>query len=94
VFGIAGFSSRERNQSSWNHKNPSPGTGFRPVNPTTRDVPRRGHINRPPGRPLDPKLKEFMRFILSRDGQLAIAHDTTMLPLTAEAVRVELAKLN
>ncbi len=52
------------------------------------------YINRTSGKPLDPKLKEFMRFVLSREGQQEIARDTTMLPLTAEEARVELAKLD
>ena len=52
------------------------------------------YINRGPGQPPDPKVKEFLRFILSREGQQAIARDTTMLPLTAQEARVELSKLD
>jgi phosphate transport system substrate-binding protein len=52
------------------------------------------YANRRPGQPLDPKVKEFLRFILSREGQQAIARDTTMLPLTAKEARVELSKLD
>jgi hypothetical protein len=35
-----------------------------------------------------------MRYILSREGQQEIARDTTMLPLTAAEIRVQLAKLD
>ena len=52
------------------------------------------YLNRAPGQPLDPRLREFMRYLLSRDGQEQIARDTTMLPLTAEQLRTERAKLD
>jgi phosphate transport system substrate-binding protein len=42
---------------------------------------------------LNPKLKEFLRFILSRDGQQAVIDDGIYLPLTARIVEQELAKL-
>ena len=52
------------------------------------------YINRRPAEPLNPKVKEFMRYILSREGQQEIARDTTMLPLTAAEIQVQLAKLD
>lgn len=52
------------------------------------------YLNRAPGAPLDPRLREFMRYVLSRDGQAAIARDTTMVPLTAAQIRAERAKLD
>jgi phosphate transport system substrate-binding protein len=51
------------------------------------------YMNRRPGAPLDPKVREFMRFFLSREGQEAVVHDGKMLPLTAEQLRQERAKL-
>jgi phosphate transport system substrate-binding protein len=51
------------------------------------------YINRKPGTPLDPTLKEFMRFLLSREGQTLVVRDGKMLPLTAEQIRVERRKL-
>jgi phosphate transport system substrate-binding protein len=51
------------------------------------------YINRKPGTPLDPKVKEFMTYILSREGQEAVARDGKMLPLTAELIRQERQKL-
>ncbi len=51
------------------------------------------YINREPGKPVDPKVKEFLRYILSRQGQAAVVRDGKLLPLPAETVRAELAKL-
>lgn len=51
-------------------------------------------VNRAPGRPLDPKVKEFLRYILSREGQQAIVSDGNYLPLSEEAVRTQLGKLD
>jgi phosphate transport system substrate-binding protein len=52
------------------------------------------YVNREPGKPLDPKVREFLRFLLSRDAQEIVARDTTMLPLTAALAREELKKLD
>ncbi len=51
------------------------------------------YLNRKPGQPLDPKVKEFVRFVLSREGQQGVARDGKYLPLTAEVVNEDLAKL-
>ena len=50
-------------------------------------------LDRDPVRPVDPKLKEFLRFILSREGQELVMKDGKYLPLTAEVVRDQLKKL-
>ena len=50
-------------------------------------------INRAPGKPIDPKLKEFLRYILSRDGQDAVIREGSYLPLTEDLVRGQLQKL-
>ncbi len=42
------------------------------------------YVNRKPGTPVDPKLREFLRYVLSRDGQQVLADDGGFLPLTAE----------
>ena len=52
------------------------------------------YLDRVPGQPVDPKLKEFLRFVLSRQGQEAIAKDGKYLPLTNEAVEEQLKKLD
>lgn len=50
-------------------------------------------IKHPPGQPLEPKLKEFLRYILSRQGQEDVVQSNQYLPLNAELVREGLAKL-
>ena len=51
------------------------------------------YINRDPAQPTDPKVREFMRYILSREGQAQVLRDGKYLPLTAEVVREERRKL-
>jgi phosphate transport system substrate-binding protein len=52
------------------------------------------YVNRPPGKPLSPRIKEFLRFVLSREGQQLVAKDRTWIPLSAESAAQELKKLN
>ncbi len=52
------------------------------------------YLNRPPGQPLAPRLKEFIAYILSREGQQAVAEDGMYIPLPAEVAANELKKLN
>lgn len=52
------------------------------------------YVNRPPGQPLDPKVREFLRYVLSREGQEAVARDGKYLPLTAAMVQEQLKKLD
>jgi phosphate transport system substrate-binding protein len=51
------------------------------------------YVNKAPGRPLDPLVKEFLLFVLSKDGQEIVVKDG-FFPLTAKVVGEELAKLN
>jgi phosphate transport system substrate-binding protein len=46
-----------------------------------------------PGSRMDPKVREFLRFVLSREGQELVQKDGKYLPLTAAVVREELAKV-
>jgi len=47
-----------------------------------------------PGRPMDPFVKEYLRLVLSREGQGAIAAEAHgYLPLSTREVAEELAKL-
>lgn len=43
-------------------------------------------LKRQPGQPLDPKQKEFLRYILSRQGQEDVVKNGNYLPLTAAVV--------
>jgi phosphate transport system substrate-binding protein len=53
--------------------------------------------DRPNGDPadpkVDPKIKEFLRYILSRQGQRAVRREGDFLPLTEKVVREQLRKL-
>ena len=40
-------------------------------------------LNRPPNTPIQPRIKEFLLYILSREGQSAVAAQGEYLPLTA-----------
>jgi len=59
--------------------------------PLTRDAFI--YINQAPGRELDPKVREFLRFVLSRDGQEIIAKGGIFTALPANEVRAQLSKL-
>lgn len=50
------------------------------------------YVNKAPGKPLDPMVKEFLRLVLSKEGQDVVVKDG-YLPLSAEIVKQELAKL-
>jgi phosphate transport system substrate-binding protein len=52
------------------------------------------YVNRKPGAPLDPKVREFLRYVLSREGQEAVARDGKYLPLTADVALRDLRKLD
>jgi phosphate transport system substrate-binding protein len=51
-------------------------------------------LNRAPGKPVDPKLKEFLRYVLSREGQQAVMREGRgYLPMLARFASEELRKL-
>jgi phosphate transport system substrate-binding protein len=52
------------------------------------------YVNRPPGRAMDPKVREFLRFILSREGQEIIARSGPYFAIPAGFIREQLKKLD
>jgi phosphate transport system substrate-binding protein len=50
------------------------------------------YINRAPGKPLDPLTREFMKFVVSREGQEVVLKDG-YYPIPARVAREELAKV-
>ena len=52
------------------------------------------YVNKPPTGKLDPKAREFMRFVLSREGQEIIARVGYYYPLSAAYLREQLKKLD
>ncbi len=59
--------------------------------PLARIIP--AVLDRVPGAPLDPKLREFLRYMLSREGQQVVLDDGRYLPLSPVAAQTELRKL-
>jgi phosphate transport system substrate-binding protein len=51
------------------------------------------YVERDPRRPMDPLTREFLKFVLSREGQEIVVKDG-FLPLPAAVAQEELAKLN
>jgi phosphate transport system substrate-binding protein len=52
------------------------------------------YVSVKPGTKMDPKVKEFLRYVLSQEGQADVMKDGKYLPLTAEVVRAQLGKLD
>jgi phosphate transport system substrate-binding protein len=81
----------------------SENTGGKCVLPTTQSVYDHSYplsrfvyiyVNRKPGEKLLPKTKEFLKAVLSREGQQQVANDGVYIPLQPSVVREELAKLD
>jgi len=51
------------------------------------------YVNRKPGTALEPKIKEFLKAVLSKQGQDVVAAEGVFMPLLPEVVQEELAKL-
>jgi len=81
---------------------PIAGSGSAPVMPSTESIFRREYplanavylyVDRKPGQALPPRIKEFLTFVLSRQGQEVVAKQGLFIPLNGEAARRELEKL-
>ena len=51
------------------------------------------YINKEKGKPLDPKVDEFLHFVLSQEGQDCVQQEGRYLPLTGGFVREQLKKI-
>ncbi|HKB57237.1 MAG TPA: substrate-binding domain-containing protein [Lacunisphaera sp.] len=80
-----------------------PGAGVAAVSPTRENVASLRYplcrfaylyLDRAPGKALGPNVKEFLRIVLSQQGQELVALRSGFLPLPARIVREELAKLD
>ncbi|GBD25475.1 Phosphate-binding protein PstS [bacterium HR30] len=79
----------------------APKEGAAPVAPTGETVYKGTYplarflfiyINKEPGKPLDPLVREFLKFVLSKEGQEIVVKDG-YLPLPAKVVKEERAKV-
>jgi phosphate transport system substrate-binding protein len=55
--------------------------------------PVRFYINNGPAIPADPRVVEFLRFVLSRQGQELVLREGDFLPLSGTEARAELTRL-
>ena len=51
------------------------------------------YARREPGKPMDPKVKEYLLYVLSRQGQEDVQRDAHFLPLTAKVSSEQIKKL-
>ncbi|MFI5336226.1 MAG: PstS family phosphate ABC transporter substrate-binding protein [Opitutales bacterium] len=70
---------------------PTPANLIAQTYPLGRIIP--AFVDVPPGRSIDPTVREFLHYILSREGQLALIRDSGYLPLGPDAIRRQLEKL-
>ena len=70
---------------------PTPANLIAQTYPLVRIIP--AFVDVPPGQPINPAVREFLRYILSREGQLALITDSGYLPLSPDAIRSQLEKL-
>jgi phosphate transport system substrate-binding protein len=52
------------------------------------------YMNRAPGKKLDPKVQEFLCYVLSKEGQQQVVREGDFLPLTEEIIREQLRKMD
>jgi len=52
------------------------------------------YVNKAPGRALDPKVREFIRYVLSREGQEIIAKHGVYSPIPAGYIAEQLKKID
>ncbi len=52
------------------------------------------NLNKAPGQPLNPVIREFVRFILSRQGQQVILNEAIYLPLRDKQIEQSLSQIN
>jgi phosphate transport system substrate-binding protein len=51
------------------------------------------YVDRPPNAPLAPPVREFLRYILSLEGQRAVEQEGIFMPLPAHLAAVQSTKL-
>lgn len=59
--------------------------------PLTREV--YFYTNRKPGEKIDPLIAEYLRFVVSREGQALVMKDGKYLPMTSAAARAQLEEI-
>ena len=79
-------------------KEGGPYIAFNPETVRNRSYPLKRdyyiYVNKPLGRTLDPKVREFLRFCLSREGQQIIADHGVYNPMPVSYINEQLKKLD
>jgi phosphate transport system substrate-binding protein len=70
---------------------PKPQTLISQQYPLTRIIP--AYVDRAPGQPLQSGLREFLNFLLSREGQQAMVEESGYLPIDPELAQTQLMAL-
>ena len=52
------------------------------------------YADRAPDKPMDPRVAEFLRFVVSQEGQAEVQHDGKYLPLTADVAKAQLKAID
>jgi len=52
------------------------------------------YADRAPGKPMNPRVAEFLRFVVSQEGQAAVQRDGKYLPLTADVAKAQLKAID
>lgn len=80
---------------AWNDGGPfieaSEATLISQAYPLVRIIP--AYIDQPPGKPMDPALREFLRFIFSREGQMSLLEHSGYLPISPKVRKRELRRI-
>lgn len=90
-FATAGVKALALSADGETYFSPSRETVQRRTYPITRAVSV--YVNRDPGRPVDPKAKDFLRYVLSREGQESVEREGGYLPLPTDVAAAQLRKL-
>jgi phosphate transport system substrate-binding protein len=70
---------------------PTPETIYAHTYPLARYVYL--YINKAPNKPIEPKVKEFLKLVLSKEGQQVVADERVFIPLQPSVVAEELKKV-
>lgn len=79
-------------RNNWKFSLPTAASVFQRKYPLTRFTTV--FLDRTPGRPINPAVREFLRYILSREGMEAVVADGAYVPLNADQIAIEREKLN
>ncbi|MBV9084194.1 MAG: substrate-binding domain-containing protein, partial [Acidobacteriaceae bacterium] len=71
---------------------PTPQNIVQRLYPLSRSIV--AYVNCPSGQPLDPRVSEFLRYVLSREGQEAVRKDSGYLPLSIDTLTAQLNVLS